>query len=127
MTRGQGVVLDDDERDVPIPVAVDHGRGGCAGPTADRMRGAGDTTASKPKTVKVVNFAFKPATLAIAKGSSVSFSNTSTATHTATRVGAFDTGRIKPGKTVTVRFRQKGSFPYHCLIHPSRRGKIVVD
>jgi len=88
--------------------------------------GAG-ATASKVGAVKIVNFAFQPATLTIAKGDRVTFSNASKATHTATREGAFDTGLIKPGKSATVRFKQKGTFPYHCLIHPSMHGKIVVD
>jgi plastocyanin len=84
-------------------------------------------TASAVKQVEIVSFAFKPATLTIAKGDKVTFSNTSTVTHTATRGGAFDTGRIKPGKSVTVRFKQKGTFAYHCEIHPLMHGKIVVD
>jgi plastocyanin len=89
---------------------------------------AGETAgASAVKKVDIISFAFKPGTLRIAKGDKVSFANTSTVTHTATRDGAFDTGLIKPGKAVAIRFKQKGSFPYHCLIHPSMRGKIVVD
>jgi plastocyanin len=89
---------------------------------------AGDSaTASRTATVRIVNFAFGPATLRVAKGSEVAFSNSSRTVHTATRGGAFDTGRIKPGKSVTVRFRQKGTFAYHCEIHPQMRGTIVVD
>lgn len=82
---------------------------------------------SKVAAVKIVNFAFRPATLTVAKGDRVTFSNSGSVTHTATSGGAFDTGLVKPGKSVTVRFKQKGSFPYHCKIHPSMRGKIVVD
>ena len=89
---------------------------------------AGETArASATATVRIVNFAFKPATLKIAKGSKVVFTNSSAVQHTATRGGAFDTGRIKPGKSVPVRFAQKGTFAYHCKIHPFMRGKIVVD
>ena len=47
--------------------------------------------------------------------------------HTATDKGAFDTGRIKPGHSVSVRFGHKGTFSYHCSIHPFMHGKIVVD
>jgi plastocyanin len=89
---------------------------------------AGETaSASKTKTVEIVSFAFKPPTLTIGKGSSVTFSNTSSVTHTATRKGDFNTGPIKPGKSATVRFARKGTFAYHCKIHPSMRGKIVVN
>jgi plastocyanin len=63
----------------------------------------------------------------IAKGSSVRFSNSSDVQHTATRAGSFDTGQIKPGKSVAVRFAQKGSFAYHCTIHSFMKGKVVVE
>jgi plastocyanin len=95
-----------------------HNTGASAGETA---------TASKAATVDIANFAFHPPTLTVAKGSQVTFSNSSKVTHTATRGGAFDTGLIKPGKSVTVRFKQKGAFAYHCKIHPQMHGKIVVD
>lgn len=93
---------------------------------AEAASGAG-ATASKVGAVKIANFAFKPGALTIAKGDKVTFSNASKVTHTATRDGAFDTGLIKPGKSVTVRFKQKGTFAYHCEIHPFMHGKIVVE
>jgi plastocyanin len=83
--------------------------------------------ASKAATVSINHFAFHPPTLRIAKGSQVTFSNSSKVTHTATRGGAFDTGLIKAGKSVAVRFKQRGTFAYHCEIHPGMRGKIIVD
>jgi plastocyanin len=90
---------------------------------------AGEATAgtSRAASVDIANFAFHPPTLRIAKGGTVTFSNASKVTHTATRDGSFDTGLIKPGKSVSVRFKQKGTFPYHCEIHPLMHGKIVVD
>jgi len=96
------------------------------------LRGAtasagGAAQASKAPTVVINHFAFHPPTLTVAKGTKVTFSNTSAVTHTATRNGSFDTGRIKPGTAVAVRFKQKGTFAYHCEIHPLMHGKIVVD
>jgi plastocyanin len=89
---------------------------------------AGDAgaQASRAASVDIDHFAFHPPTLRIAKGGTVTFVNSSEVTHTATRDGAFDTGRIKPGKSVAVRFKQKGTFAYHCEIHPLMHGKIVV-
>lgn len=89
---------------------------------------AGETAhASKVARVTIDDFAFGPATVRVARGSSVSFANASGVKHTATRAGAFDTGKIKPGKSVTVRFTQEGTFAYHCTIHPFMKGKVVVD
>ncbi|HWI94971.1 MAG TPA: cupredoxin domain-containing protein [Solirubrobacterales bacterium] len=83
-------------------------------------------SASAAKTVSISHFEFHPPTLNIAKGTKVAFSNSSGTAHTATDAGAFDTGHIKPGHSVTVRFTQKGTFSYHCEIHPFMHGKIVV-
>jgi plastocyanin len=95
-----------------------HSAGAASGPAA---------TVSKVVKVDIKNFAFHPPMLTVAKGTSVTFSNSSKVSHTATRGGAFDTGVIKPGKSVSVRFTQKGAFAYHCEIHPLMHGKIVVD
>jgi plastocyanin len=83
--------------------------------------------ASRSATVGIDHFAYHPPTLTIAKGTSVDFTNSSKVTHTATRAGSFSTGRIKPGRSVLVRFTQRGTFAYHCLIHPFMHGKIVVQ
>lgn len=83
--------------------------------------------ASAAKTVSIVNFAFKPGTLKVKRGARVTFSNTSSTTHTATRAGSFDTKRIAPGKSKTVQFNRRGTFAYHCKIHPFMKGKIVVQ
>lgn len=83
--------------------------------------------ASGSRGVSIKNFAFHPGTLRVSKGTKVNFVNASGVTHTATRRGDFDTGRIKPGQSVSVRFGQKGTFAYHCEIHPFMHGKIVVE
>jgi plastocyanin len=89
---------------------------------------AGETAqASRAATVVINHFAYHPPTLRIAAGSKVVFSNTSGTAHTATRKGSFSTGHIKPGTSVSVRFNRKGTFAYHCLIHPFMHGKIVVE
>src|SRR6476659_1824562 len=92
--------------------------GGAAEPTA---------AASAAKTVSIVNFAFKPGTLKVKRGARVTFANTANTTHTATKAGSFDTKGIAPGKSKTVRFNKRGTFAYHCKIHPFMKGKIVVE
>jgi len=90
-------------------------------------RASGATaTASGAKSVDINHFAFHPPTLRIKKGGKVAFANTSPVTHTASS-GSFNTNRIKPGKTKVVQFNQKGTFAYHCEIHPFMKGKIVVE
>lgn len=92
-------------------------------------RGAAEpvASASGAKTVSIVNFAFKPGTLTVKRGARVAFANTANTAHTATKGGSFDTRQIEPGKTKTVQFNQRGTFAYHCKIHPFMKGKVVVE
>jgi plastocyanin len=98
--------------------ATVHGPGGSAA--------AADASASATKTVQIKGFAFKPATAKVERGSRVVFSNSSGSTHTATGAG-FDTKRIAPGKSAAVRFKEPGTFAYHCKIHSFMKGKVVVE
>lgn len=84
-------------------------------------------TASAAKAVDIRNFAFHPGTLRVQRGARVTFTNSSGTAHTATRGGSFDTRRIAPGGSATVRFNQRGTFAYHCKIHPFMKGKVVVE
>lgn len=88
---------------------------------------ASGATASGAKSVDINHFAFHPPTLTVKRGAKVAFVNSSNVTHTATRAGSFNTGHIKPGTTKVIRFETKGTFAYHCNIHPFMHGKIVVE
>ena len=83
-------------------------------------------TASAAKTVQIKGFAFKPATLKMGRGARVAFANSSDVPHTATS-GSFDTKRIAPGRSAAVKFSKRGTFAYHCKIHPFMKGKVVVE
>jgi plastocyanin len=89
--------------------------------------GHATATASATKKVDINNFAFHPPTIRVKRGGKVAFTNSSNITHTATRAGSFDTGHIKPGTTRTVTFGKRGTFAYHCSIHPFMKGKVVVE
>lgn len=93
-----------------------------------REGGAAETgaSASAAKAVQIKGFAFKPATLAVNRGARVTFANSSGVPHTATG-SSFDTKRISPGKSATVRFDKRGTFAYHCKIHPEMRGRVIVE
>jgi plastocyanin len=86
----------------------------------------GPAQTSRTKTVDISRFEFLPPTLNVTRGTRVVFSNSSGTAHTATDKGAFDSGRIKPGRSFAVRFGQQGTFSYHCKIHPFMKGWIVV-
>lgn len=78
-------------------------------------------------TIQVTDFSF-PATTTVQAGDTVTWTNSSGATHTATADdGSFDTGNIADGASGSVTFAAAGSFPYHCAIHASMTGTIVVE
>ncbi len=88
---------------------------------------ANGATASAIKTVRIAGFAFHPQTLKIDRGGKVAFANASNVTHTATSSVSFDTRRISPGTAKVVQLNRRGTFAYHCKIHPSMKGTIVVE
>lgn len=95
-----------------------------AATSAGEGRGASESAATA--TVKIREFDFRPGTLTVQRGTTVVFSNRDSVTHTAKRAGSFATGRISPGKAVSVRFNSRGTYAYHCTIHKFMRGKVVV-
>jgi plastocyanin len=82
--------------------------------------------ASGAKGVTIKGLAFHPPTLEVKRGAKVAFANSDNTTHTASS-SSFDTKRIAPGETKVVRFNKRGTFAYHCKIHPFMKGKIVVE
>ncbi len=77
--------------------------------------------------VGIVDFAFEPAALEVAAGTTVTWTNQGAAPHTVTATdGAFDSGRLEPGASFSQSFDTPGTFSYFCAIHPSMTGTITV-
>jgi plastocyanin len=88
--------------------------------------GGPTASASRAKSVRIQGFSFHPATTRVKAGSRITFSNKDGVAHTATGRG-FNTGRIAPGHSKAIAFKRKGTFAYHCMIHPDMRGKVIVE
>lgn len=90
--------------------------------SSDNTRAAG--------TVDIRNMMFTPSQITVQKGQSVTWTNNDSMTHTVvddlSNVGGPASGDIAPGQSYTFTFNKTGSFQYHCSIHPSMRGTIVV-
>ena len=89
---------------------------------------ATNTTGSTENQVNVSNFQFSPSTLTVKVGTTVTWKGVS-GSHTVTSDDSapmqFDQP-ISEGGTVTVTFTQAGTYEYHCSIHASMHGKIIV-
>src|SRR3954453_19347458 len=86
-----------------------------------------NTTSSNPN-VAIANMAFSVATLKISAGTTVKWTNNDAIAHTVTaNDGSFDSGNIAPGATFTKAFSTKGTFAYHCSIHPMMTASVEVQ
>ena len=77
--------------------------------------------------VKIDNFTFSPATLTVAKGSEVTWTNEDDIPHSIV-LGDLNvhSKAMDTDKSFTYRFDQTGTFDYVCGLHPHMHGQIVV-
>jgi plastocyanin len=89
--------------------------------------GARSVAAQESAAVSIVDFAFQPASVEIATGGTVTWTNTGQAPHTVTADdGSFDSGTLSPGTTFSQTFATAGTFTYHCNIHPQMTATVIV-
>jgi plastocyanin len=109
--------------------------GGCGGggSTATATPGATQATtgitcnaSGSGTAVAIANFAFNPASASVAANGFVTWTNSDSTTHTVTFDNGPDCGSVSAGATTTAQFTVAGSYSYHCKIHPSMKGTIVV-
>jgi plastocyanin len=91
--------------------------------------GSTSTTITIPTNARTLGTAaYLPNPATVAQGAVVTWSNTdSTAHDIVSDSGAFDSGRMAPNDNFKFTFASKGTFPYHCSIHPGMTGTIVVQ
>lgn len=101
---------------------------GASGPGAASVApSAAPCTGSGGTAVGIADFAFNPASASVAVGGVVTWTNADSATHTVTFDNGPDCGRVASGASVSRTFDAAGSFAYHCAIHASMKGTIVVQ
>ena len=92
---------------------------------------AGQARAANPDSVDIVNLAYNPAELTVQVGDTVTWTNNDGLAHTATSdpgaPAAFDSSTIAPGGTFQFTFDVVGTYAYHCAIHASMHGTVVVE
>lgn len=87
----------------------------------------GATAPPKIHQVAIDGATFVPATLTIALGDSVVWTNKDPYPHTVTSDnGQFDSKPIPPGKTFRFKPVKKGEYPYTCMLHQTMHGTVVV-
>ncbi len=85
-------------------------------------------TTAVTKAVNITSTAFKPATVKIATGDSVKWTNKDTKNHqVVSNTGAFVSAVLAPGKAYSHTFNTAGTYRYHDALHPALTGKVVVS
>jgi plastocyanin len=92
------------------------------------------TTSAGPNTVNItiIGFAFSPSTVTVHVGDIIKWTNNDGTTHTATSDAAqpfsFNSGNLSgSGGTFSYTTTTTGTTTYHCAIHPSMTGTIIVQ
>lgn len=75
----------------------------------------------------------EPETLTIKQGEKVKWENFDSAAHTITSGisdrgadGIFDSSLFMAGNSFEVTFNEKGTYDYFCMVHPWKKGKVIV-
>jgi plastocyanin len=82
-------------------------------------------------TITIKNFAFDPSSLTVKSGTVVTWVNQDGVSHTIVSdtgsPAAFSSDSLSTDASYTFTFIQPGTYTYHCSIHPSMKGTIIVQ
>ncbi len=80
-------------------------------------------------TVVISNFAFSPATITVKVGTTVTWINKDTTSHTVTSDSdtELDSTTLNLGQEYKHEFSKAGIYNYHCDIHRSMKAKVIVE
>ena len=85
------------------------------------------TAATGPDGVAIQDYSFRPATLRVAVGTTVTWTNRDVVAHTVTgRSGDWGSGLLAEGQQFSYTFTEPGTYDYFCEPHPSMEGRVVV-
>ena len=75
----------------------------------------------------IKGFSFQPDVVKVKVGAKVTWTNDDTVAHTVTAdTNSFASGNLQPGGSFSFTFTRPGTYAYHCSIHPSMHGSVVV-
>jgi plastocyanin len=97
---------------------------GCGSSTS-----AGDAGGSSGggNSVSISVSTYKPATITVAPGTTVTWTNDDPVVHTVTADdGSWDSGNLSQSQTFTKTFETAGTYTYHCTVHPWMVGTVIV-
>jgi|SRR3989344_9069207 len=80
-----------------------------------------------PHLITIKNFAFSPSSITVQKGDNVNWGNEDSAPHTVTfQDGGLSSWTLSTDESFNRNFNTVGTFTYHCNLHPSMTGTVIV-
>ncbi|MCX8202471.1 MAG: cupredoxin domain-containing protein [Candidatus Micrarchaeota archaeon] len=77
--------------------------------------------------IKIKNFQFLPSVITIRPNTIVKWTNEESVPHNIVIINVTESQTLRNGDVFEYKFEIKGTYEYHCGIHPSMRGKIIVE
>ena len=88
---------------------------------------SGGRSATGPE-VKIDNFSFGPATITVAAGTAVIWTNNDDVPHViASEDKSFHSKALDTGDKFSYTFTKPGTYLYYCAIHPRMTAKVMVQ
>lgn len=88
-----------------------------------------NTTPVSISSVKIKNFSFNPQSITVSRGTVVTWTNEDSADHQIESDGNLPdllSGVLIAGNSYSFTFNQAGAWKYHCKIHPTMTGEVIV-
>ena len=78
--------------------------------------------------VKIDNFSFTPASITVAAGTTVTWTNRDDIPHTVVSdEKVFKSKVLDTDEKFSYTFSKPGTYPYFCSVHPKMTGKVIVQ
>jgi plastocyanin len=102
---------------------------GCYRSQTDCLAAVTTTSQSASAVVLIKNFAFSPSSLTVSVGTTVTWTNQDSASHTVTSDSGseLNSATLSTGQSFSHTFTQAGTFAYHCTIHPFMKATVTVQ
>ncbi len=102
--------------------------GGPATTTGGPATTAGSSGDAIGAQVVMKGLAFDPASVTIKVDETVKWLNQDSTAHTVVADnGEFQSENLRPGGDYTYTFPEAGTYPFHCSIHPTMTGTVIVQ
>lgn len=96
-------------------------------PTSETLTGRTTESVKNAANVNIQKMAFEEQNVTVTVGTTVTWTNRDSLPHTVSSdTGAFDSGNLSNGQSFSFTFSEEGTYTYHCALHPSMTGTVVV-